>query len=72
MVEHLSFLSYGALLSDYTDQCDKFTELHCISILSIIFSSGNCLLREATMNSNTSRDGQQDVAKYGNVKQDAI
>lgn len=41
------------------------------SILSIIFSSGNCLLR-GTVSRSASRGGQQDVAKYGNVKYDVI
>lgn len=42
--------------------------LHCISILNIIFSFENCVLRETTVNSSTSPGGLQDVAKYGNAK----
>lgn len=42
--------------------------LHCISILNIIFSFENCVLRGTAVNSSTSSDGLQDVAKYGNAK----
>lgn len=69
MAELLSFLSHGVLLSDYIYiNVTSSPNLHCISILNVLFSSGNYYLRGTTINLSTSKGGQQRVAECENIK----